>query len=485
MSDSGVFQELESKYSGQFSDVPSQPSSHSKSSFFAEPRPNACHLIHGICPNHRETFFWQSPILCSSHHRHLVKEFFHSATPSATGVDPVQVSPGSTCRKRWRTNWEHDCNADVSKKAVNHEFFLQAEVPQKSTAVQQRPQISELQFEKIRHFFHQLSYCKTRFKTQVKFLFRFSLGCWCYGSKEVEVVNSVDEFKSSRSIAGWGFPEFWTAGRENCFYFEPDHTEFPLQKEGQSGGTESSDRRSVSSRKTDRLTWFSTTFESLELMMPFLIRRIYSLSLFAWRQCSGLRDEVGWNSIVYDQDPIGWCSGKSVHNWENVSLTRLKTVLQIVRHGNSSEDVDAQLSESWRPWWKRSIDQKLRSQNLGARNCEKIETGAVVTSRRGLSGIERAKRNLLSVESIRVSVREETNAVSDTTSRDREKPTPKAAPPSEPPTPRGRSASRKRTLRGRSQSGKSDSTAVQTTSRKALALRLHVWLLASSRMSIL
>ena len=44
----------------------------------------------------------------------------------------------------------------------------------------------------------------------------------------------------------------------------------------------------------------------------------------------------------------------------------------------------------------------------------KIETGAVVSSRRGISGIERGSRNLLSVESKKVSVREETNTVSDT-----------------------------------------------------------------------
>ena len=37
---------------------------------------------------------------------------------------------------------------------------------------------------------------------------------------------------------------------------------------------------------------------------------------------------------------------------------------------------------------KRIIDQKLRSRNFDARN-ERIETGAVVTSRRILSGIER------------------------------------------------------------------------------------------------
>ena len=39
---------------------------------------------------------------------------------------------------------------------------------------------------------------------------------------------------------------------------------------------------------------------------------------------------------------------------------------------------------------KKSIDEKLRLRNFDARN-EKIETGAVVTSRRGLGGIEKGK----------------------------------------------------------------------------------------------
>ena len=39
---------------------------------------------------------------------------------------------------------------------------------------------------------------------------------------------------------------------------------------------------------------------------------------------------------------------------------------------------------------QRNIDQKLRLRNFDARN-ERIETGAVVTSRRGLSGIERGQ----------------------------------------------------------------------------------------------
>ena len=93
---------------------------------------------------------------------------------------------------------------------------------------------------------------------------------------------------------------------------------------------------------------------------------------------------------------------------------------------------------------KRSIDQKLRLRNSDARN-EKTETGAVVTSRRGLSCIERGngicyqwKAEGQCSRGDQGSFRHETH--------DRAKPTPKAARSSEPPTPRGRSASRKRSL---------------------------------------
>ena len=62
---------------------------------------------------------------------------------------------------------------------------------------------------------------------------------------------------------------------------------------------------------------------------------------------------------------------------------------------------------------KRSIDQKLRLRNFDARN-ERIETGAVVTSRRGSIGIERGKEFAISGKQ-KDSVREETSAVSGTT----------------------------------------------------------------------
>ena len=62
---------------------------------------------------------------------------------------------------------------------------------------------------------------------------------------------------------------------------------------------------------------------------------------------------------------------------------QLKSVLELYdMHGDSSEDIDAQLS--------KIEGNGLRLRNFDARN-EKIETGAVVTSRRRSSGVEGGK----------------------------------------------------------------------------------------------
>ena len=117
---------------------------------------------------------------------------------------------------------------------------------------------------------------------------------------------------------------------------------------------------------------------------------------------------------------------------------------------------------------KRSIDHKLRLRNFDARH-ERIDTGAVVKSRRRLSGIERGKGICYQLtekgqcsKGDQCSLRHESN--------DRAIPTPKTAPPSEPPTPRGTSASKKRSHRGRGQSGKSNRQPCKNFLKKVLAL---------------
>ena len=93
---------------------------------------------------------------------------------------------------------------------------------------------------------------------------------------------------------------------------------------------------------------------------------------------------------------------------------------------------------------KRSMDQKLRLRNFDARN-ERIETGAVVTRRKGLSGVETEQGVCYQWKATGQCSRADVCSFQHDRD-DRGKPTPKTAPPSEPPTER--SASRKKNLRG-------------------------------------
>ena len=73
MNDSGEFQDIESDYSENFPTFPvNQHSFQVLDLCYAAT--NACHLIHGIRLD-RETFL-AIHVLCSIHHRHLIKEFF-------------------------------------------------------------------------------------------------------------------------------------------------------------------------------------------------------------------------------------------------------------------------------------------------------------------------------------------------------------------------------------------------------------------------
>ena len=71
--------------------------------------------------------------------------------------------------------------------------------------------------------------------------------------KEVEIVDSVDEFLKILAMSLWkGFSKLRDAGREDCLCSEQDHPEIPGQEESQKRGAESPKRGPVSERKTDR-----------------------------------------------------------------------------------------------------------------------------------------------------------------------------------------------------------------------------------------
>ena len=71
--------------------------------------------------------------------------------------------------------------------------------------------------------------------------------------KEVEMVESVDDLKSSRSIKGTHGPDFEVLDAKIASALNKIIQNTRLQEKGQSGGNESSQRRPFPSRKTDRL----------------------------------------------------------------------------------------------------------------------------------------------------------------------------------------------------------------------------------------
>ena len=68
----------------------------------------------------------------------------------------------------------------------------------------------------------------------------------------MEMVDSVDDLKSSRSLAGKDFSNFESLDARIASALNKIVPDFPLQEEGQSRGAESPKGGSVSTRKTDR-----------------------------------------------------------------------------------------------------------------------------------------------------------------------------------------------------------------------------------------
>ena len=189
--------------------------------------------------------------------------------------------------------------------------------------------------------------------------------------------------------------KFCDVGREGCFFSEQDHPEFPIQEEGQSGWTESPERGPYFTRKTDRfhdLRLFSSNCRPLIHYHVALIFLCYS----SWWPHSGIRYKMRWCFTIYIcqrfQPMIFW---KVCISWEYVSLINSKLYWNFMTW-RFIRRYRCPITKTSRPWWK-SIDQKHRLRNFGARH-GRIETWAVVKNQKGMSGVEGGKGNLIPVE---------------------------------------------------------------------------------------
>ena len=113
-----------------------------------------------------------------------------------------------------------------AKKPLAASSIIPVETPKNCMVGQQRQQVSELQFDKFPNPQSFLVW-KIRFKTQVTTCSDFPSEAMLW-IKEVEMVDSLDELKSSRSVYGTRVSKFRDAGREDCLGPEQDHPEFPV-----------------------------------------------------------------------------------------------------------------------------------------------------------------------------------------------------------------------------------------------------------------
>ena len=176
---------------------------------------------------------------------------------------------------------------------------------------------------------------KIRFKTEVCTCSQFLTEAMLW-IKEVEMVDSVDELKSSSSIRGISMPNFEILDARIATALNKiihnSHFKRKISLEEQKAQTE--DRFLL--RKTDRLLdlivlpgHWSQRFRR-EICRP-----IYNCSS-KWRY-SGIRFKVGRNFIVYDENLTRWHLGRIVQ-MKNTRVWETKAVIGIVQYGDSSEE---------------------------------------------------------------------------------------------------------------------------------------------------
>ena len=167
------------------------------------------------------------------------------------------------------------------------------------------------------------------------YLFTFSYGSY-----------AVDQRSGHGWVSGWSeifafyqrnsWFRLWVARRENCPSTEQNHPKYLLQEKGQSGGNEcSKEDRFLRGRQIAYLIY--EYFRSLEPMVLSRIMESFLQLFFKKWQYSGVRFEMGRNSIINDANPIWWHLGIFVQ-FRNTRVWEAQDHMWIVQYGDSSEE---------------------------------------------------------------------------------------------------------------------------------------------------
>ena len=206
-----------------------------------------------------------------------------------------------------------------------------------SGADQQRLQISDPHFDK---FATSATFAcwKIRFKTEVCTCSQFPTEAMLW-IKEVEMVDSVDDLKSSCSVGWIRMPNFEVLDAKIASALNRIIRNTLFKRKVSLEEQKSPKRGPFPSWETDRLPYlrvlpghWSQRF-CRELCRPI----IHSCSSKWWY--SGFRFEMGRNSIIHDENPIWWRLGRIVQI-QNTRVWETQDRIGMVQYGDSS-------AESW------------------------------------------------------------------------------------------------------------------------------------------
>ena len=217
------------------------------------------------------------------------------------------------------------------------------------------------------------------------------------------MVDSVDDLKSSRSVKGTPGPDFeWFDARiASALNKIIQNTRF---KKKVSLEEQKAPRRTVSFVEDRSLTWSTSTSGSLEPTILWKIMPTY-LPLFCEMMISGIRFEMGRNSVINDANPIWWPLGrivliKNTRVWE----TQDRMEIHQKKAGPDYHRLKTMV--------KRSIEQNLRMKKFEARNGNFKQ--APRSRIKGWNSVNKEVWDIVGNGKLTGSVQKETIAVSDT-----------------------------------------------------------------------
>ena len=196
--------------------------------------------------------------------------------------------------------------------------------------------------------------------------------------KEVEMVEAVDDLKSSHSIRGTHGPNFEVLDAKIASALNRIIHKYPLQEKGQSGGTKSPKRGPFPSWEDRSLTWSTRTSRSLE---PIILSENYAdLFTIVLRNDDIQEFDSKWDGILLSKTKIPSDDVmEGLYKLRIRESEKLKTVLELYNMETHQKKLGPDYHRM-KAMVKRSIEQDIRNNNFGTRS-ENFEKNAEVKNR--------------------------------------------------------------------------------------------------------